>query len=64
MVLRPEDFDRLKKNVHAINNGGAKVGDHIHAAHERRETPQQERAEHGVRAGTALYKRFYGHEKP
>lgn len=65
MVLKPEDFERLKKNVHAMNNGSAKVGDHIHATHERRETPAQERAEHGgTQAGTELYKRFYGHRSP
>lgn len=64
MVLKPEDFDRLKKNVHAMNTGNANVGDHLHAAHERREMPQHESAEHGVKTGTALYNRFYGHGKP
>lgn len=62
MVLKPEDFERLKKNVHAINTGSAKVGSH--AAHERSESGAQERMENNTQAGTALYKRFYGHGKP
>jgi hypothetical protein len=64
MVLKPEDFDRLRKNVHAVNTGTAKVGDHIHNQHERREMPSHESAERGTQTGNALYKRFYGHGKP
>ena len=64
MVLKPEDFERLKKNVHAMNSGSAKVGDHVHGMHERSESGAQERMENNTQAGTALYKRFYGHGKP
>jgi len=65
MVLTAEDFERLKKNVHAMNTGAARLGEQVHKAHERQESPVMERAEHtSAKTGTDLYKRFYGKKQP
>ena len=57
-----ESFDRLAKNVHAINHGEANV-DHV-ALMNHNGAPAVERANQGSNAGTELYKRFYGKKQP
>ena len=65
MVLTAEDFERLKKNVRAMNNGSARLGEQVQRAHERQESPAMERAEHNpAKAGIDVYKRFYGKKQP
>ena len=58
MVLKPEDYERLKKNVTAMNNGAARLGEQVQRAHERHESPAMERAEN-LKPANDMVRRFY-----